>query len=119
MMTNILIIDDSVDNLFILERLIKVFNPEINILEAINGEHGIKIFDNEDIDTVICDFEMPGINGVETLKRILSINKSYNLKTFIFTASDDCNDDDLKGNKYYYGIKKKPIDADKIREMIT
>jgi len=39
------------------------------------GEDAIAIVEEEDVDLIICDIRMPGMNGIETVKNILNITK--------------------------------------------
>jgi DNA-binding NtrC family response regulator len=62
----ILLIDDE-DN--VLKSLRRVFHDEnFDILTATSGEDALSILEDKHIDLVICDYKMPGINGVEILR---------------------------------------------------
>jgi DNA-binding NarL/FixJ family response regulator len=66
--------------------------------ESSNSEEIIKKLssNNNDIDVIILDFAMPGMNGLETLERIMEIQKSqkvlmlsmYDDKEFVLKALD-------------------------------
>jgi DNA-binding NarL/FixJ family response regulator len=70
-MVNVMLVDDHK----IIREGIKALLtdvPGINfITEADNGEDAIDKFEIYDIDLVIIDIEMPGIDGVETTKRLI------------------------------------------------
>ena len=70
-MATILIIDDDKSILsFLKERLMY---EGFNVLTAINGKEGMKLFNENQVDLVITDIIMPDIDGFETiieLKRI-------------------------------------------------
>ena len=70
-MANILVIDDDELMLsFLKERLIY---EGFNVLTAINGKEGMKLFNDNQVDLVITDIIMPDKDGFETiieLKRI-------------------------------------------------
>ena len=45
---------------------------------ASNGEEALKALDSEDnIDLVLLDIKMPGMDGVEVLRRVKEKNKGY------------------------------------------
>lgn len=46
-----------------------------NILQASSGQEAIDLLSNRP-DLIIMDIKMPGMNGMETMGKILSINKS-------------------------------------------
>jgi two-component system probable response regulator PhcQ len=63
----ILIVDDEEN---ILNSLKRLFHKEpYQILTAINGEEGLKILDDHQVDLIISDLKMPQMNGIEFLKR--------------------------------------------------
>ena len=67
-MHKILLIDDEEINLKVLSMSLK--SDGYNVLTALNGEKGLKVFKKESPHIVITDIKMPGLNGLEVLKRI-------------------------------------------------
>ena len=66
--TKILVIDDEKDLCFLFK---KILTPEgYTVLTALNGYDGIKINQKSDPDIILLDLKMPGISGIETLRRI-------------------------------------------------
>ncbi len=41
-------------------------------LVAATGEDAVALVEQESVDVVLCDLQLPGINGIETLDRILA-----------------------------------------------
>jgi len=65
----ILIMDDNLTNRLILHHTLESWG--INCLTAENGIDGIeKVRINKDLDAVIIDYLMPGINGIETVTHL-------------------------------------------------
>jgi DNA-binding response OmpR family regulator len=64
-MKNILIIDDKED----IRNLIRIVltNYGFTILEAVNGQVGVQMIHDHKPDLVICDINMPAMDGYETL----------------------------------------------------
>jgi CheY-like chemotaxis protein len=64
-MKNILVIDDNED----IRNLIKAVlsNYGFNVTEAGNGQIGVKMLRDQNPDLVVCDINMPGMDGYETL----------------------------------------------------
>lgn len=86
----ILVVDDEEH---ILE-LIK-FNLEregYNILLCDNGEESIYMVKNNNIDLVILDLMLPGMDGIEVCKRIGSMDKFENLPIIMLTAKGEESD---------------------------
>jgi len=66
----VLYVDDELINLKLFEL---TFKNEFNILTALSGEEGLGIFEKErDIDVVVSDVRMPGLNGLEFIEKIKS-----------------------------------------------
>lgn len=66
---NILIIDDEQDILQMLTRLFE--RSGYNVLTALDGSKGIKLFEENDIDLVITDIIMPEKEGIEVILHLL------------------------------------------------
>lgn len=62
----ILIIDDEINIINALKRVLIKFDYEI--ISTTNPEEGFEIIDSLDLDMVICDYNMPNINGIDLLK---------------------------------------------------
>ncbi len=70
----ILLVDD--DRIFRSE-FKDCFDEEYNIIEAATGEAALTILKKpNEIQVVILDIRMPGINGIEALKAIKNISRS-------------------------------------------
>jgi CheY-like chemotaxis protein len=65
---NILIVDDIFINRILLKEILQEISD--NIIEAENGKIAIEIINNNPIDIVLMDIEMPVMNGLETTKYI-------------------------------------------------
>ncbi len=66
----ILCVDDEPNVLSSLKRLF--IDEPYEILTAISGQDGLKILEQENVQLVISDYRMPGMNGVEFLKEVYS-----------------------------------------------
>jgi CheY-like chemotaxis protein len=85
MKKTILLCDDETDIRDVLEMLIEV-EFEVNIVHANNGAEAMEIYDSrEDIDLIICDFNMPIKNG----KDLHEHNKSHKNLPFLLLSGDD------------------------------
>jgi two-component system sensor histidine kinase/response regulator len=89
---NILIVDDIESNLYSLESLIKELKPNknimnINILKSLSGEEALKISMSNQIDLILLDIQMPGMNGFEVAKFIKSNSKTKDIPIIFLTAA--------------------------------
>lgn len=95
---------------FFLKRYIK------NIFVAKNGQEALEIFENNKIDLIITDIQMPIMNGLDMSKRILNINP--NIPIIITTAYSDA---DYLIQAIELGIDKyilKPINLNELLVLI-
>jgi DNA-binding NarL/FixJ family response regulator len=89
MRTRFLIVDD---NELVRQSLRTVLqaNPEWEIAgEASNGQEAVEVFQTSRPNLVILDFQMPGMNGIETARRILEIAPAMPIVLFTQHASPE------------------------------
>ena len=67
-MYSILVVDDEPNYLIVLSELLK--DEGFEVFTASSGEEGLKITEDVDLDVVITDMQMPGMNGLEFLKEV-------------------------------------------------
>ncbi len=60
-----------------------------NYLEASNGLEGFKILLNEKIDIVLCDVEMPGIDGFKFLSMVNARKELVDIPILLLTSHDE------------------------------
>ncbi|MCP4570545.1 MAG: response regulator [FCB group bacterium] len=67
---NILVVDDSD---IIREMLVEILSDEGYCVEtAVHGEEGAAMAKEKDYDAIICDVHMPRMNGLETVREVIS-----------------------------------------------
>jgi response regulator RpfG family c-di-GMP phosphodiesterase len=65
---SVLCVDDEVNVLSALQRLLR--REEFRFLTAANGDEGLAVLERQPVQVVIADQRMPGMTGVEFLKRV-------------------------------------------------
>lgn len=68
---NILVTDDEIDNLQLFKRTLR---NNYTVFLANSGFEAIEIMKNNKVDMIISDHKMPGMDGVELLKKTLTYN---------------------------------------------
>ena len=81
-MLSILIVDDEPNYLIVLSELLRDENYEV--FTADSGISGLKIAGETDLDLVISDIKMPGMDGIELLGRLKEFNR--HLPVILITA---------------------------------
>jgi DNA-binding response OmpR family regulator len=81
----VLIIDDERDIIEVLSHFIDGIG--FRSVLALNGEEGIDVFKKENPDLVLLDIAMPGMDGLEVLRRLRHLN--FDVPVIIITAYKD------------------------------
>lgn len=105
----ILIVDDSRFQRTVIKEL---FSEHFNLLEASSGGECMRIIqeNTSEIDLVLLDLVMPGIDGFEVLRRRQSMQEFLDIPVIVLTTSDSHT---IQANAYELGANDfltKPID---------
>ena len=102
-MDAILVVDDEPNYLVVLSELLK--EEGFEVLTAQRGEEGLRIVEETDLDLVITDMRMPGMDGVELLRAVKSYNT--NLPVIMITAFGEVEKAviAMKAGAYNYLVK--------------
>jgi len=69
---NILIVDDSVLTRMAIKRIVDMIDVEVDrVLEAGNGLEAFEVLDNNDVNLVLADLNMPEMGGIEMVKQMV------------------------------------------------
>lgn len=85
----IVVVDDNEDLRFFIS---SALSHDYRILEAPNGEKAMCAFDKSLPDMVISDIMMPGISGLELIKKIRDNRKMFNIPIIIVSAKSSDED---------------------------
>jgi two-component system, chemotaxis family, chemotaxis protein CheY len=83
---NLLLVDDIASMLNISKSILRS-EGFTHIYEAQDGVEALKILKNKSIDLVICDWEMPNMNGLELFKEARADEKLKDIPFLMLTAS--------------------------------
>ena len=108
----VLVVDDESSNR---ESFSLILSDDYSVFLAATGEAAVKKAADQNIDIVFLDIRMPGMDGIETLKRLKDINSS--MEVVMVTAVNDVAQASqamlLGANNYIV----KPFDVDQIIRM--
>ena len=114
-MENILVIDDEKS---LIELLAVIFKKEgYGVMQAMSGEKALEILEKGGIDFVITDIRMPGLDGMEVLRRVKA---SYpDVPVVMITAYGTVQQavEALKAGALDYVVK--PFDVDELRIIVA
>ena len=75
--SNILYIEDNPDNMMLVKRALE--SRGYTLLQAMNGLSGVRMAENEEVDLILLDINLPDIDGYEVARRIRSSDKKIAL----------------------------------------
>lgn len=110
----ILIIDDEKNIRFTLK---KSLENDYDIVTAVNGEDGLEKFSKQDFDLVLLDMKLPGMDGIDTLKRIKEEDKKANIIIITGFGSVDSAVETMKLGAIDY--LNKPFTPEEIKEIVN
>jgi putative two-component system response regulator len=83
----ILIVDDDERNVKLMEALLK--QQDYRIAKAYSGKDALSIVDKTDVDLILLDIMMPGMDGYEVCRRIKTTNETRFIPVIMITALDN------------------------------
>ena len=123
MKPNILYIEDHPDNMTLVRRILR--SESYNLIEARTGLQGIHVAENQDVDVILLDINLPDIDGYEVALRLRNSEKTkLSSVPIIAVTANAMKGDAIKvlgaGCDYYV---TKPINIqellEKVEEMTT
>lgn len=102
--SKILVVDDDKTVRGFLELFLKT-KGFTSVVSAESGEDAIKIVEKENIKLVLLDVMLPGINGVEALRRIKAINKDISVIMITGYPDEEKAKEAISEGVYDYIIK--------------
>jgi len=104
----LLLVDDEKEFVETLADRLKM--RELEAAVAHDGEEALSAVKEEEPDVLVLDLKMPGIDGIEVLRRV---RKAYpNLQVIILTGHGSKKDEDAARSLGAYDYLKKPVDLD-------
>ncbi len=107
---SILIVDDDPGMTETMADILGDMGNDVDV--ANNGHRAIEMVKGKVYDFVLMDIKMPGINGVETFKKVKRISPKTMVMMMTAYSLEDLVKEALKEGAY--GILYKPLDIDKV-----
>jgi len=115
MKIKILLVDDEKDFVETLAERLEL--RDFNVTIAFSGNEAIKLVKENDFDIIVLDVQMPGKNGVETLKEIKNIEHLSQVIMLTGHATVKTAIEGMKNGAFDYLMK--PTDTDELVEMMN
>ena len=117
MVKKILFVDDNEVTLASIKEVIESMGYKVKTIT--NGKQALKILKQKSFDLVLLDILMPGMSGIDVLKKIRADKKLQNLKVAFLTVIDQIGIDkhiieELKPIAYLH----KPINFQNLKSQL-
>lgn len=112
----ILIVDDEIAAIEVLgKRLKEVLGEDVHLLTAKSGKKALEIVENEQVDVMFLDVEMPGMSGLEVARQVKAVYPKTNI--ILCTAYEQYA---LKAwDLFISGYIVKPASPEDIRKALS
>lgn len=119
---SLLIIDDDETDLFICGYTIQRFDPDIKVVQALNGREGLEVLRQERPDAIILDINMPVMNGfefLETYARDFARPFDRPVPLVVMLTSSHLGSDRKKALQYDFvkSYFEKPLTSDNLKAL--
>jgi two-component system cell cycle response regulator DivK len=106
-MTTILIVEDNEKNMKLARDILQA--KGYATLEAVTGEEGVRLAKEQRPDLVLMDIQLPGISGIEALRRLRADAATATIPVIAVTASVMASDRREITDAGFDGYIGKPI----------
>ena len=113
-MKNILVVDDEAIVRESIRDWLKDAGYQVSVAES--GEEALKMIQKQDFGVMILDLRLPGINGIEVLKKAKTIKPD--IKSIVITAYPTMLTQEEATKLGAIDYLVKPIFPDKLEELI-
>ncbi len=114
----VLVVDDNEMNLFVVKNLLK--KTGINITCCDSGDKCLDITKKEAFDVILLDHMMPGMDGIETMKRLKAMedNCCKEAPVIVLTANAIVGVREMYLSEGFDDYLSKPVEAEKLEELL-
>ncbi len=112
----ILIVDDDEDNRRLLRDLLAFYKHEV--MEARNGEEGLRMAIEYKPDIILMDIQMPVMNGFEAIRRLKAMPETKDIKIISITSFAMPDERERVLRSGADGYVTKPVDIMRLPEII-
>lgn len=114
----LLYVEDNPDNLRLMELIVKRIDG-LTMISAHTGELGIELARAEQPDLIILDINLPGINGIETLKKLENLEDTKKIPVIALSAAATKRDIEKGKKAGFLNYLTKPIEVTDVVDAIS
>lgn len=113
----VLVVEDNDDSLFMLKTVLN--SKGYRVVEAWDGKQAIEVAENEELDLILLDLQLPRLNGLGVIHRLRQNSKLQNVPVVIITGQDP---EKYRSSAIAEGCDDfllKPIDFDRLDAVLA
>lgn len=115
----VLIVDDSSVMRKIVERSLRQAGLEISsVVEAGNGAEALKVLSDHEVDLILCDINMPVMDGLEFVRQLATVNKAKGVPIVMITTEGSESHVVQAISAGARGYIRKPFTAEQVKEHV-
>lgn len=107
-MARVLVVEDNRVNLDLMRYLLAAFDHDV--VAVTSGAEGLEVLAAKTIDVVVCDVQMPHMDGLEFLRHVRSNERTRDLPVIAVTAAAMAGDRERLKEAGFDDYIPKPID---------
>ena len=111
----VLVVDDDPNQRTLMCSLLTPLG--FNVLQAENAQLGLDILEENDVDLILMDVQMPGMNGWEMVKKIRELH--YQMPVLMVSANARDAEYNLQAEGYHNGYVAKPVNLSSLLGKIA
>jgi|SRR4030095_2997510 CheY-like chemotaxis protein len=112
----VLVVDDVIDNLTVIS--LNLQQQGYRVATASNGEEALRVVPLVQPDLIIMDLAMPGIDGLETTRRIRENATLSEIPVIALTAFGTSGFQRAAYDTGFDGYLTKPVDFDRLHDLV-
>jgi two-component system cell cycle response regulator DivK len=113
----ILIVEDNEKNRKLVRDLLQF--KGYRTLEAVSGEDGVTLAAEHKPDLILMDYHLPGIDGIETFRRIRNASTTAHIPIVAVTASAMPEEEKKMKEAGFDGFQTKPINVKEFVQAVA
>jgi two-component system chemotaxis response regulator CheY len=113
---HILIVDDSKAMRMIVRRTLRLAGYHVEVKEACSGAEAFQAIQSAPVDLILCDWNMPEMNGLELLQKLQQSGKKVKFGFVTSESSEDMRNAAKDAGALF--LITKPFTADGFRTVL-
>lgn len=115
-MRTVLVVDDEVALVRSIAAYLRSFGGDLRVLTATSGEEGLRLVWEEEVDVLLTDVSMPGLDGISLVRRAVEIRPG--IRVIVMTAFGTPELEALAIREGAMRFVDKPVDLEELHSLI-